>query len=37
MKYYHWLILVAVIFACIYVWKTDMLKGVPVVGPYLSM
>lgn len=36
MKYYHWIITVAVVFACIYVWKSDMLKGVPVLGPYLA-
>lgn len=36
MNYRHWLGIVAVIFVCLYVWKSQLLKGVPVVGSYLS-
>lgn len=36
MKFWHWLLIVAVVFLCINVWQSDALKGVPVVGGYLG-
>lgn len=36
MKYWHWIALVALVFVCINLWAAQTLKGVPVVGGYLS-
>lgn len=36
MKMWHWAVLIAVMFAVIYVYTHQTLKGVPVFGSYLS-
>lgn len=36
MKFWHWVVLVAVMFAVIYVYNNKVLGGVPVVGRYVS-
>lgn len=36
MNYKHWLGIVVVVFVCLYVWKADLLKTVPILGPYVS-
>lgn len=36
MKYWHWIVLVVVIFVCLNVYSSQALKGVPGVGGYLS-
>ncbi len=35
-NYWHWIVIVAVIFACLYVYKQQTLKGIPLIGQYLS-
>lgn len=36
MKYWHWIVLVAVMFAVIYVYQAKTLSGLPVLGKYVS-
>jgi len=35
-KFWHWILLVVVIFACIYVYNAGTLSGLPIVGKYVS-
>lgn len=35
-KFWHWVVLVVVIFVCIGIYNAQTLKGLPVVGKYLS-
>lgn len=35
-KFWHWTLLVVVIFACMYVFNAGVLKNVPLIGPYAS-
>ena len=35
-KFWHWIVLVVVVFVCINVWAAGTLKSVPGVGGYLS-
>jgi hypothetical protein len=36
MKFWHVVLAIVVIFVCINVWASSVLKGVPLVGGYLS-
>lgn len=36
MKFWHWIVLIAVMFAVIYVYNARTLGGLPVVGKYVS-
>lgn len=36
MKFWHWAVLVAVIFAVLYVYNSKVLSNVPVLGRYVS-
>lgn len=35
-KFWHWGGLVVLIFVCIYVYNQQLLKNVPLIGPYAS-
>ena len=35
-KFWHWTILVVVIFACIYIYNAQTLKNVPLIGSFAS-
>jgi hypothetical protein len=36
MKFWHWLVIVAVVFTCIALYNNDTLSGVPIIGKYIS-
>jgi hypothetical protein len=36
MKFWHWAVVVVVVFVCINVYMNDTLSGVPVIGGFIS-
>ena len=35
-KFWHWVVLIVVIFACIGIYNSQALKGLPIVGKFAS-